>query len=344
MKKSKVLLIVSILCIVAGLALMLSSGVRSNGDLLGLLERTGKAELQTEKTVNVTEDFSSLHIEETSADIKLLPAGNGGCRVVFGEDSYSSCRVSVESGTLQVIREETGRRPSMTFFSEALPVRVYLPAKNYDALRITSLSGDVSAEPGFTWKQAEISSSSGEITLVEFQAEELSLKSVSGDQRLEEVRADGLEIGSSSGSVRLQRCSLGQLKIGSVSGDQSLHETEIAGAAALSSSSGEIELKESRAGSLELSSVSGNVKLEQTICSGMATIDTSSGDVRLRRVDAGSFQISTSSGDVEGSILSEKDFILSTTSGNVRTRGERSGAPECRVRTGSGDIDLEIED
>ena len=344
MNNRKVLLIVSILCIAAGLVLLISSGVRSNEDLLDLLRRSGRAELQEEKTVNVTEDFSSLHILEYSADVRLLPAGNGGCRVVFGEDSYSSCRVSVESGTLKVIREEAGRRPSMTLYSETLPVRVYLPAKNYDQLKIDCTSGDVSAEPGFIWKQAEINSSSGEITLEEFQAEELILKSVSGDQELEEVWADRLEIGSSSGSVRLKRCSLGSLKLGSVSGDLSLHETEITGAAVLSSSSGEIKLKESRAGSLELSSVSGKVELEQTICSGKATIDTSSGNVRLRGADAGSFQISTTSGDVEGSILSEKDFILSTTSGSVHTRGERRGAPECRVRTGSGDIDLEIED
>ena len=60
MKGNKKLLIFSILCIAAGLALLFFSDIRSGSDLLQSLERVGAAESQTERSVEVKEPFRKL--------------------------------------------------------------------------------------------------------------------------------------------------------------------------------------------------------------------------------------------------------------------------------------------
>lgn len=306
MKKSKIWLIVSILCIIAGAAMLLCSGVRSGDDLGWFLQSAGAAEIQEEQSVEVTERFHSLRILSGSSDVKLLPSGNGDCRVVWGETEYSQCLVSVEDGTLTVTREELSHaRRGLILYYKSLPLRVYLPAGSYEKLEILTTSGDVTAEGGFFFDAARVETASGDIRLPGFTAGELRLSSTSGEQRLEGCSVDG--------------------------------------AAELSSGSGDIRLEDTGAGSLSVSGTSSEVRLANTVSAGSIRVETGSGDIRLRDVSAESFDLSSTSGDVKGSIRGSVDFIVDTGSGDIRTRGGVRGAGECRVRTGSGDVDLEAD-
>lgn len=325
MKGNKKLLIFSILCIVAGLILTAFSGVRDGGYLKQLLGDAGNARLQEKKTVDVTEDFHSLSVTESSADVQLLPSEDGGCRVVYGEDEYSSCRVSVEDGVLTVERETKDHaRSVLIVFEETLPVCIYLPEDSYRALSVTASSGDFRSSGGFSWETAAIETHSGNI-------------------RLEELSAETLTAKSSSGDIRLHGCSLGSLTLESSSGELKAEALSCSGDGQLRSGSGDIKLEESSFRSLLISASSGELKLTKTVCSGSVKAETTSGDITLRKASAESYELRSNSGDVKGSVLGSVDFIAETSSGSVRTRGGVRGGAECRVRTGSGDVDLEVD-
>lgn len=344
MKKSRIWLIVSILCIVAGFILLLCSGVRNGNQLGWVLQRAGNAEMQEERTVEVTERFRSLRVSEFSADVQLLPSGDKSCRVVYGESEHSRCKVSVEKGTLTVTREvDSGSGRGIVIFENELPVKIYLPAGSYDKLEIDSTSGNVSADRGFSWMEAEIRTASGDIELEGFDAEELRLKSTSGEQTLKDSRTESLQAESASGDMKLKQCSLGSCRLQSTSGEQTLKECVVAGELKLGTASGDIELEETEAGSMDITGTSSEVRLTRINCDGEVKVETASGDIRLRNAKAESFTLQTSSGDVKGSVLGTMDFIVDSASGSIRTRGGVRGAAPCRVKTASGDVDLDID-
>ncbi len=340
--KGKKLLIFSILCIAAGLLCLLFSGVRGSDDLWLAMDRIGAVERQEKKSVDVTEPFTGLSVQEGSADVQLLPSEDGGCRVVYGESEFSRCRVDVENGTLTVVRETKDRARSGLFsFEDTLPVSIYLPAGDYEALSVTTASGDVKASARLGFAEAAIHTGSGDIRLEDLSAKDLNLSSTSGDIRLEDLEAETLSAKTGSGKVKLRGCSAASLKLESSSGDLTVKESSCAGDGQLRTGSGDIELEDSSFRALDLSTTSGEATLSKTACSGSVKAETGSGNIRLHRAAAASFDLRSASGDVKGSVSGSMDFLVETTSGSVRTRGGVRGAAECRVKTGSGDVDLE---
>ncbi len=71
-------------------------------------------------------------------------------------------------------------------------------------------------------------------------------------------------------------------------------------------------------------------------------LETGSGDIDLKSCDAKDITIITGSGDVRGTLKSGKKFDAVAGSGDVDVPAS-SGEGTCKVRTGSGDIDFEIE-
>lgn len=322
--KSKVWLIVSILCIVAGIGLFLASGVRDGGDLVDVLGKAGYAERPEEKSVTVTDPFHSISVKTGSDDVQLLPSGDGSCRVVYGETDHSTYKVSVKGNTLTIEREDDNSLlRNMTLYSESVPVRIYLPERSYEQLLIETASGDVHPEAGFAFQKVQINTASGEAELSELQAESLQINTASGD-------------------VTIERCTLGAFKLETGSGDVEMTGCVCTGEGSVSTASGEISLRSCDAGSLRVSSASGEILLQETLTTGATRAETASGDIELVNADAASFRLEAVSGDISGTILTAKDFKVETVSGSVHTSGDKDGAGECRVSTVSGSVDLSV--
>ena len=342
MKKSGAWLAISLFCIVAGAALLLISGVRSDGDLKNALSSSGSGEKQEEKSVTVKENFSGIRVLEADADVRLLSSPDGVCRVVYGESESSRCRVEVNGDTLQVIREtDGGASIGFHFSSDPLPVRIYLPGDQYRALTVETASGNVEADRGFVFGTVEIQTASGDVRLQDLRGDSLRLTCSSGEISLRELQVQKLRADSTSGALSLEECVLGTLELHSTSGEILLDKVT-ADRLETSSTSGDQKMKACSLRSLSLESSSGELKLKSVLCFEAAQIRSSSGNVKLEDCDAASFDIETTSGEVEGTLLSEKDFLISTASGSVHTDGGRRGAAECRVRTTSGDVDLRV--
>ena len=262
--------------------------------------------------------------EEISFDISEFPTLTRERHTFTSDKGQTLVGYLYEQADPEIREKEEHSRSGLLSFEDTLPVCIYLPAGDYETLSVSSASGDVKTSAGLGFQEAEIETSSGDIRLESLEAETLSAK-------------------TDSGKVKLRGCSAASLTLESGSGDQTVKETACSGDGKLHSGSGDIELEDSSFRALDLSTTSGKTTLSKTVCSGSVKAESGSGDIRLRKASAASFDFRSTSGNVKGSVVGSVDFIVESSSGSVRTRGGVRGAAACRVRTGSGDVDLEID-
>jgi len=274
-------------------------------------------------------DFHSLHISESTDDVHIEPAYDGVCRIEYVDSNRHYHKISVENGCLEISREKKAQEGSWfdnitlsTDFEENLLV-IYLPEAEYKELTVHTASADVYAGMGFSFERAEIHTASGDVDIGSVVSGKLSVNTASGDIRAGGQALREMELNTSSGSI-----SLGDASVGA----------ELS----LDSTSGDIELSYVNCGELEADSASGRIELRDVIASRSLDIETTSGDIRLERCDAASLELESTSGYISGTLLSGKDFDVSTNSGDIDLpSGSRGG--KCRISTTSGDIRLSIE-
>ena len=258
----------------------------------------------TVNTYPVSESFTGISVTDYYADVQLRVSRDGMVSVVTRDAEDVAHTVRVEGGTLTISRPEPTVGQRLFHHEDDDPeVTVYLPAGNYGALTVNTTSGDVEAAAQLGFASA-------------------SLTTVSGDVDLNGSVAGKVTVATTSGDVELRCPTAGEVEVNTTSGDT--------------------ELSDSYIQSLKVLSVSGEVSLERTTAAGAVTIDTSSGDVELERADAASLAITTTSGEVEGSLLTAKNFAVSSTVGRISVPNTDPAAGPCTVTTTSGDIRLAV--
>ena len=259
------------------------------------------------KTVEYTveESFNKIDINVVEADIKLLLSTDGKTRVVCSETDKIIHHVLVENGTLKIEREDLRAwYEHIGFFWSRMSVTVYLPKTEYETVRLKSVSGNIVSNTKFKFGDAIAKTISGEILLSDLTAKKLLAESTSGDLRLNRVNTE---------------------------------ET-----LSLKTVSGNLSWQNGTALSLNGECTSGNIALSDCKTSYDMCLKTVSGEITLRACDAASLELKTVSGNVHATLLSEKNFITDTTSGDVRVpNGDKGG--KCRISTVSGNITASIQ-
>lgn len=319
-RAKKILLIISAACIVAGLLLCFGAFAATGFAFAGLNSLTFESH-----TYTIEEPFVNLFIDGAECDVRLLPSEDGGCTVVCRESDKIDHTVRVVDGTLTVERVDHRRwyEHIVNFHWEKMEVTIYLPEKEYASLSVTSVSGDVTIPMDFSFTDAKVRSTSGNIHFLASVENGLSVKTVSGDLTVREVSPKSLHVQSTSGDVTIDSVRVeGELEAKTVSGDLAFSQVDC--------------------GTLNAETTSGEVGASTLCTTGELRIKTVSGDVDLRRCDAESLWIKTTSGDVTGRLITEKIFDTDTTSGRVHVPRSQSGGI-CEVATTSGDITFTIE-
>lgn len=179
----------------------------------------------------------------------------------------------------------------------------------------------------------------------------------SGDQTIEGTRGN-VDVQTGSGDVKLASLS-GEVHLQTGSGDVRAHE--ISGAVKGGTGSGDVDIEETGPGDIDMHTGSGNITARGV--QGSFHGEAGSGDITAEGTQTGTWEIQTGSGNVHVRLPSNAAFDadISTSSGSldvgppiettVQGRvGEsrksihgkaRGGGPLLRVRTGSGDIQIE---
>jgi hypothetical protein len=182
-------------------------------------------------------------------------------------------------------------------------------------------------------------------------------RSGSGDQTIEGTQGN-VDVQTGSGDVKL-RSLKGEVRLQTGSGDVRAHE--ISGAVRGGTGSGDVQIEEAGPGDIDLHTGSGGITARGV--QGSFHGEAGSGDITAEGTQTGSWEIHTGSGNVHVRLPSNSAFDadISTSSGTIDVgspiemtvqgrvqeerksiRGKvRGGGPLLRVRTGSGDIQIE---
>lgn len=296
----KVWLITAAACVFLGLLIVFVNFMRIDFNFKEL--NRGTIEMRSEK---ISESFDRIRITGVDADVRILPAEDGDCRIDYSEGNGMECRISVSGGTLEVNRVDARKWYERfgVFFWEDSFITVYLPDKEYSELFAKTVSGDLELASGLAFGSAELISTSGEIECFAGVRNALSVKTVSGDMEVQNVSSASLDANTTSGEIHVQNI---------------------------------------RAASFSLSSVSGDLSILNTVISGRISLKTTSGEIEFSDLDGEEIRIKSVSGDVEGSLLSGKNFVTTTTSGSVRVPASEASMPECEIKTTSGNIRITV--
>mgnify|MGYP003293015396 CR=1 FL=1 len=251
----------------------------------------------------IKEAFRGISIQADTADVLLLPSGDGKCRVVCVEEERAKHTVAVRDGKLLVeLTEEKKWFHEIGINIGEPSITVYLPGDAYGALSIGVDTGDVTIPKDFRFESMEILGSTGDVK---------NGASVSG----------AMKITTSTGDISVKNLSAASLS--------------------LSVSTGDIEVEAVRCDTFRSSGNTGKISMENVLVAGRLSVERSTGDVAFARCDALEIFVQTDTGDVEGSLLSDKQFLAESSTGKVRV--PRSGAGGlCEIRSSTGDIELEI--
>lgn len=325
MKKStNTALIVAVGCVLLGGALI---AVSRPAEGFEQLEAYNASQIES-KSYDVAEPFQSVCVQEFSMDVRILPAQDGECRVVCCDSDRLTHTVNVEDGVLTVTAVSSERwYDHIGFFwgnrEDSAVTTIYLPEQEYQMLRLSSASGEVSVSGGLYFDEVRINSSSGDIDFSGNANETLAVESRSGEVRLASVYAGTAQVKTNSGDIELS-------------------DVQISGEVSIEAKSGSIELESMESGSIRAETNSGDIDITDAKINGEAFVEAKSGDVELERFDAASIRIETKSGDVEGLLLSGKNFVTQTQSGECIVPMSEPNAGICEISTSSGDIHISI--
>lgn len=179
----------------------------------------------------------------------------------------------------------------------------------------------------------------------------------SGDQIIEGTHGN-VDVETGSGDVKLRNLN-GEIRLHTGSGD--VRANQVAGSVRGGTGSGDVEIEEAGPGDIELRTGSGGIRARGI--QGSFHGEAGSGDITAEGTQSGNWEIHTGSGNVHVRLPSNAAFDadISTSSGSVDVgspiemtvqgrvgdshksiRGKvRGGGPLLRVRTGSGDIQIE---
>lgn len=223
-----------ITAIAAGITLALGLTLWLIGGLLGGFSVQIKDRGQYEDCEeSIRETVKSIDLQEISADVEILPAPDGVCRIAYRQTEREPLEIRVENGTLRVSRKVRKNRINLVWWPHsdagAGETRLYLPEAAYEKLCALTVSGDIRLTEGITAGAMELTTTSGDITAQALRADALKLNSVSGKIELTEgIAADTLSCETVSGDIALAACDGGEIRLASVSGNISanLRETK----------------------------------------------------------------------------------------------------------------------
>ena len=154
--------------------------------------------------------------------------------------------------------------------------------------------------------------------------ENIDIKCSTGDINIHDgLNVNNLKINNSTGDIEASNCDLGCLDI--------------------NTSTGNIDLKNVGCQKLNIEITTGNTKLTNVLVEEDLNINGSTGNVYLNDFDAKNIYIKLSTGNVKGTILTNKFFIVSSSTGDVVVPETRYGG-KCKISTSTGNIIVKYKD
>lgn len=321
-KSVKIWLIVAVCLTVAGIAVF--AAAMSVGQWNFSVFNTEK---YVTNTYDINEDFKNISINTKTADIVFAKSDDGKCRVVCFERENEKEKhvVSVTYGTLTIRAEDEREWFDHIGINFRSPkVTVYLPGSEYASLVIKGTTGDVTIPEDFSFSDADITLTTGDVYLCSRISGVLAISLTTGEIEVAGILPCGITLSVTTGEIELTDVNC--------SGDVNVTVT-----------TGSLTANNVTCRNFTTDGSTGDVKLKKVVAGETISAQRSTGDVRFDGIDAASITIRTTTGDVSGKVLSEKIFFTKTSTGHVSVPQSMTGG-KCEITTTTGDVRVSVGD
>ncbi|MDE5917327.1 MAG: DUF4097 domain-containing protein [Oscillospiraceae bacterium] len=312
--------------IIAAISLLIVGAIIFTGAMTALDFDFTK--LSTEKyetnSYEVSEDFSKISIDVTTADIVLASSDNENCKVVCYEQKKLKHSIAVKDDTLIIDTIDTRKwYDYLGIAFENMKMTVYLPQDKYTSLLINTATGDVEIPKNFTFENIDVTSATADAFCYASASDTIKIETDTGDIKVDTISAKNINLFTATGNINMNTVTSEGLVYA---------ETD----------TGKIKSTDMNCKSFSADSHTGNIILNNVIASDNFTIESSTGDVKFDRSDASTISVKSNTGDITGTLLSEKVFITKTSTGDISVPKTASGGI-CDIKTQTGDIEIDIQ-
>lgn len=199
-KETKTRLSLGVILMAVGLVIFVGAVVAAGGDFLAF----STVEYET-TTHDISDAFTNISVDTTTADITILPSKDGKCTVTCHDEKNVHHTVAVKNGTLtieQVDKRKWYEHIGIGFGSSA--VTVYLPEAEYGKLSVNATTGDIGIE-SITLDALDLDLSTGRVTVTDVtSAGDITVKVSTGETLLTDARCKNLISTGSTGDITLK--------------------------------------------------------------------------------------------------------------------------------------------
>jgi len=318
-KATKIWLIIAAALILVGAILFGCAAIMAKGDFEKMITVTYET-----NTHVLQESFENISIDTETASVTFLPSEDGSAKVVCFEEQKMKHKVEVSEGTLTVKLEDTRKwYEHIGIFSfESPDITVYLPETEYGELALTESTGSVEIPKDFTFRQATLALTTGNV-------------------RWSASTTGSLKIQATTGKLSISDCSAESVKLSVTTGNVTATGVSVTGDVSLRVSTGKAKLTDLTCKNLFSEGDTGDIVMKNVIAAERLDLERSTGDVTFEGCDASEIRVTTDTGDVRGSLLSEKVFLVDTDTGRKEVPKTITGG-RCEITTDTGDIKITI--
>ena len=276
------------------------------------------------RSYEITDAFAGVVIEANTADVRVVPTDAAVATVTCREEKNLKHTVTVSENKLLMQLDDTRKwYEHIVFFSFGGPeVTVALPRVAFEALLIENDTGDIEILRDLSFKELYISTSTGDVAC-------------------HAAVTDTARIETDTGDIEMKNTTLGALWVTGNTGEITLEDVSVVGRAEITVDTGDVQLSSLTCHTLVVKSDTGDVELDRVLAADTLSLESDTGDVELKRCDAAVIVIKTDTGDVEGTVCTDKHFVASSNTGDVRVPQYTTGGP-CTITTDTGDIELSV--
>ena len=195
-------------------------------------------------TYDLDEAFDKIFVDTDTADVVIMQSQSDACKVVCRETENVKHTVTVRDGTLTIrTNDEREWYEHIGLSFGSVKITVYLPQKDYEALCITTTTGDVKVSD-ISFGEMEIEVTTGDVILEHVLTERImSIRLTTGDVQLDSCDAGEIFIKTSTGDVWGRLLSEKIFTAKSSTGDVRVPKTSTGGKCEIRTSTGDIQVE-----------------------------------------------------------------------------------------------------
>lgn len=150
-------------------------------------------------------DFTGIDIIMNDGHVELIPTQTSGAFIeISGHDITDDLSVTVKEANLAIVHKEMKQKlVSVNFVTKPTIVKVHVPQKNYDSLRIQSDNGTIDVKD-LNADFMTLESDNGKINATNLLSTTLNVQANNGLITLKDTSADSISIHSDNGRTELE--------------------------------------------------------------------------------------------------------------------------------------------